>query len=255
MAISTMYPAMPGSPKTELAADISASATSMTVTDGNALPDAPNILVVGNDESAEVIGYGTKSGNTLGNLVRPLGGTTASAWTAGTEVARNFTSFDHDRFMENIEALEAEKANTADLGDLATQDTIDLDTQVSGILKMSNGGTGGQSSILFLRPGDSFAIGTGVTGFPALASLSFVYFTVSTTYPIRSDVSSATLSVSQIAFRTQSKQVNISNVELTSYSINRCGFVFRYPNENETFATTDIINASFRSTSGTITLS
>ena len=255
MAISAMYPAMPGSPKTELAADISASATSMTVTNGNALPEAPNILVVGNDESAEVIGYRTKSGNTLSDLVRPLGGTTASAWTAGTEVARNFTSFDHDRFKENIEDLEANKANTADLGDLATQNSIDLDTQTTGILKMSKGGTGGSSSILFLRPGDSFTIGTGVTGFPALASASFVYFTVSTTYPIRSDVNSAALSASQIAFRTQSKQVNISNVELTSYAINRCGFVFQYPNENNTFETTDIINASFRSKSGTITLS
>lgn len=255
MAISTMYPAMPGSPKTTLTADITADATSLTVADGNVLPVAPNILVIGDDENAEVIGYNSKSGNSVSGLVRALGGTVASAWATGAEVARNITSFDHDRFKENIEDLEANKANTADLGDLATQDTIDLDTQVSGILKMSNGGTGGKSSVLYLRPGDSFTIGTGVTGFPALASLSYIYFTVSTTYPIRSDVSSATLTASQIAFRTQSKQVNISNVELASYSINRCGFVFRYPNENETFATTDIVNASFRSTSGTITLS
>ena len=255
MAISVMYPAMPGSPKTELAADISASATSMTVTNGNALPEAPNILVVGNDESAEVIGYRTKSGNTLSDLVRPLGGTTASAWTAGTEVARNFTSFDHDRFMENIEDLETNKANTVDLGDLATQDTINLDTQVTGILKLSNGGTGGQSSILYLRPGDSFTISAGYTGFPAIATSSYVYFTVFTSYPIRSDVTSATLSASQISFRTQSGQTNISDVEVTASSINRCGFVFRIPNENSTFSTSDVINASFRLNAATITLS
>lgn len=256
MAISVMYPAMPGSPKTELAADISASATSMTVTNGNALPDAPNILVVGNDESAEVIGYGTKSGNTLGNLVRPLGGTTASAWTAGTEVARNFTSFDHDRFMENIEALEAEKANTADLGDLAMQDSIDLDTQTTGILKMSNGGTGGQSSILYLRPGDSFTIGAGFTGFPGIpSSTTNCYFTILTTYPIRSDVASATLT-GNLSFRLAGKsRVNVSNVSLVSSSINRCGIVFGYTAESDTFDIADVVNVSFRNNAATITLS
>lgn len=255
MTISTMYPAMPGSPKTTLTADITADATSLTVVDGNVLPVAPNILVIGDDENAEVIGYNAKSGNTVSGLVRALGGTVASAWSAGAEVARNITSFDHDRFKENIEDLEANKANTADLGDLATQDTIDLDTQVSGILKMSNGGTGGQSSILYLRPGDSFTISAGYTGFPAIATSSYVYFTVFTSYPIRSDVTSATLSASQISFRTQSGQTNISDVEVTASSINRCGFVFRIPNENSTFSTTDVINASFRLNAATITLS
>lgn len=122
MAISTMYPAMPGSPKTELAADITASAQSLTVANGNLLPDAPNILVVGNNENAEVIGYNTKSGNAISGLVRALGGTVASAWTAGTEVARNFTSFDHDRFLENIEDLATNKADSADV---YTQTEID----------------------------------------------------------------------------------------------------------------------------------
>lgn len=122
MAISTMYPAMPGSPKTTLTADITADATSLTVADGNVLPTAPNILVIGDDENAEVIGYNSKSGNILSGLVRALGGTIASAWTAGTEVARNFTSFDHDRFKENIEDL---ATNKADAADVYTQTEID----------------------------------------------------------------------------------------------------------------------------------
>lgn len=122
MAISTMYPAMPGSPKTTLTADITADATSLTVADGNVLPAAPNILVIGDDENAEVIGYNAKSGNTVSGLVRALGGTIASAWATGAEVARNITSFDHDRFKENIEDLEANKANTADV---YTQSEID----------------------------------------------------------------------------------------------------------------------------------
>lgn len=125
MAISTMYPAKAGSPKTVLAAQISASATQMTVADGSVLPAAPNLAVLGSDSSAEIVSYSGKSGNTITGLVRGLGGTTASVWDVDTIVARNFTSFDHDRFITNIEALSTEKANASALGDLAGQDTID----------------------------------------------------------------------------------------------------------------------------------
>lgn len=122
MAISTMYTAMPGSPKTELSADITADATSMTVADGNALPAAPNIAVIGDESNAEVVIYNAKSGNTLSGLIRGSGGTTASAWTTGTSVARNYTSFDHNRFKENIEDL---ATNKADAADVYTQTEID----------------------------------------------------------------------------------------------------------------------------------
>lgn len=124
MAISTMYPAKAGSPKTVLAIQISASATQITVADASVLPSAPNLCVLGSDSSAEIVSYSAKNGNVLSGVVRGLGGTVASVWDVDTIVARNFTSFDHDRFKENIEALASEKANAADLGDLAGQDTI-----------------------------------------------------------------------------------------------------------------------------------
>ena len=118
MAISTMYPAMPGSPKTELAADLSASATSMTLADATVLPTAPNLAVIGDDSSAEVVSYTSITGNVVGGLIRGLGGTTASVWSTGTSVARNYTSFDHDRFIENIEDLENTKINGVSWGDI-----------------------------------------------------------------------------------------------------------------------------------------
>lgn len=124
MAISTMYSAKAGSPKTVLASQISASATQMTVADASVLPSAPNLAVLGSDSNAEIVSYSAISGNVLSGLVRGLGGTVASVWDADTLVARNFTSFDHDRFKLNIETLESEKANASDLGDLAAQDTI-----------------------------------------------------------------------------------------------------------------------------------
>ena len=126
MAISTMYSAKPGSPKTVLAAQISSSATQMTVADASCFPAAPNIAVLGSSsDNIEIVSYAAKIGNVLSGLVRGLGGTIASVWDVDTIVARNFTSFDHDRFKENIEALANEKANTSDLGDLAMQNTID----------------------------------------------------------------------------------------------------------------------------------
>ena len=125
MAISTMYPAKAGSPKTVLAIQISASATQITVADASVLPSAPNLCVLGSDSSAEIVSYSAKNGNVLTGVVRGLGGTVASVWDVDTIVARNFTSFDHDRFKENIEALSSEKEDKSALGDLAYQDTID----------------------------------------------------------------------------------------------------------------------------------
>lgn len=113
MALSTMYPAQPNSPKTELAADITAADTSMTVLDATVLPAAPNLCTLGDDEDAEVVSYTTITGNVVSGLVRSQSGTTASVWTAGTPVARDFTSYDHDTFKGNIEDLDTNKAPLA----------------------------------------------------------------------------------------------------------------------------------------------
>lgn len=118
MAISTMYPAKAGSPKTELAADLTAAATSMTLSDASALPPAPNLAVLGDDSSAEVVSYTAITGNVVSGLIRGLGGTTASLWPSGTDVARNYTSFDHDRFIDNIQALENTKISGVAWGDV-----------------------------------------------------------------------------------------------------------------------------------------
>lgn len=113
MSLTKMYPAMPGSPKTSLAEGISAVATSMTLDDASVLPSAPNICVIGADSNAEVVSYSSIVGNVVSGLVRGLGGTTASAWTFNTMVARNFTSLDHNTFILNITDLDTRKADLA----------------------------------------------------------------------------------------------------------------------------------------------
>lgn len=108
MALQTMYQAKSNSPQTTLTAIIAADATTLTVFDGSVLPPAPNILTLGTDENAEVVYYSTLSGNVVSGLVRGYSGTTASVWEEGTQVSREFTSYDHDTFITNINALQSD---------------------------------------------------------------------------------------------------------------------------------------------------
>ena len=128
MAQSTMYNPKSNSPKTELASGITAVATSMTVLDGNCLPDAPNIAVLGTTESAEVVIYNSKSGNTISGLIRGAGNTTASVWDSGTPVARNFTALDHQTIIDNINDLETRKANSASMGGIQVRPNYTIST-------------------------------------------------------------------------------------------------------------------------------
>ena len=127
MALQTMYQAKSNSPQTTLTAIIAADATSLTVFDGSVLPPGPNLLTLGTDEDAEVVYYSTISGNVVSGLVRGYSGTTASVWEEGTQVSREFTSYDHDTFKTNIESLQNDvnDLNTALAG---KQDELTFDS-------------------------------------------------------------------------------------------------------------------------------
>lgn len=127
MALQTMFSAKPNSPQTTLTAQISADATTMTVADGSVLASAPNLLTIGTDENAEVVYYTTLSGNTVSGLVRGYSGTTASVWSEGTQVAREYTSYDHDTFINNFNALQG-YINTLSNEVEGKQDTLTFDT-------------------------------------------------------------------------------------------------------------------------------
>jgi len=95
MAQLPMYAAMVNSPGTELAADINATATSIEVLDASKLPDAPNLVTIGIDETSETILYTGKIGNTLTECTRGFEAN-AKGWTSGTQVARNHTAYDYE---------------------------------------------------------------------------------------------------------------------------------------------------------------
>lgn len=100
-----MYPGQANSPQTEIVSAIDSTQTTITVLNGNALPNAPNLATIGSGEDAETILYASKSGNVLSDVVRGFQGTVKS-WQSGARVARNFTAYDYDTLRENIEDLD-----------------------------------------------------------------------------------------------------------------------------------------------------
>lgn len=130
MALQDMFTAKANSPATTLTAQIAADATTLTVADGSVLPQAPNLpnlLTLGSEEDAEVVKYSAISGNVVSGLVRGYSGTTASVWGEGTQVSREFTSYDHDTFISNIEALQDDVDALDDEVD-GKQDELTFDT-------------------------------------------------------------------------------------------------------------------------------
>ena len=108
--MSELYKAIAGSPITYLSSDISAAQTTISIADDSALPDAPNICTIGYGENIETIRYGAKSNGVLQNVTRGIEGT-PRAWSAGTEVARFFTAYDHNAIVETINSHLAESSS------------------------------------------------------------------------------------------------------------------------------------------------
>ncbi|MDR0269646.1 alanine-zipper protein, partial [Paenibacillus sp.] len=125
MALIKMYPAAANSPGTELAEDITAAQTTITVISGSALPDAPNLFTIGSDETAETVKYTGKNGNTLTGCTRGFDGTAAKGWSAGAKVARYFAAYDHNTFIGNITDLDTRVTAVKQTADTAkaTADT------------------------------------------------------------------------------------------------------------------------------------
>ncbi|WP_339308817.1 hypothetical protein NSS98_21115 [Paenibacillus sp. FSL E2-0274] len=116
MAQQTMYSAIANSPGTELSAAITAAVTTIPVVTGSVLPEGPNIITIGVDETSETVLYTSKSGNSLIGCTRGFGGTTPKAWAIGSKVARYYTAYDHEAFRKNL----------TDLSGVTSESTTDI---------------------------------------------------------------------------------------------------------------------------------
>lgn len=107
-----MYNGKAFSPPTTLVEEINASATNIKVADVTVFPDGPNLAVIGTDEQAETILYTTKTADSLSGCTRGVEGA-AKTWSAGMVIARNFTAYDYDTLVKNVNQLFNEQEFTA----------------------------------------------------------------------------------------------------------------------------------------------
>lgn len=105
MDLIEMYPAAVNSKITVTLGVLNADSTIIEVLDGSVLPDAPTLLVLGSDQTAETVKLTAKEGNTL-TVERGIQGN-AIAWPAGTQIARNFTAKDWDDLITNVATIVA----------------------------------------------------------------------------------------------------------------------------------------------------
>ena len=113
-----MYRGKVNSPITTLAIELGADDVVIFVEDITVLPEAPNIAVIGFDTTnPETIYYGEVVGNELRQVTREFdkeGSIGAKkAWAVGATIARLFTRYDHDTFINNIENVPEEITTTA----------------------------------------------------------------------------------------------------------------------------------------------
>ena len=104
-----MFVGQHNSLETFLTEGIQTSNTSITVEDGSLLPEAPNILILGDGEVVEIIKYETKEGNVVSDITRGFD-SIAMEWAEGTKVMRGFTCYDHNTLVDNMNTL-IRKAN------------------------------------------------------------------------------------------------------------------------------------------------
>lgn len=98
-----MYKGVVNSPETFLKENLVQGATTMYVADGSVFGTLPTLAVIGDDESAETVLVESVDGGAY-TIKRAFEGT-AKDWTKGTTVARNFTNYDYQALVDNIDEL------------------------------------------------------------------------------------------------------------------------------------------------------
>lgn len=105
-----MYKGVVNSPETFLKENLVQGATTMYVADGSVFGTLPILAVIGDDESAETV-LVESFDNGAYTIKRAFEGT-AKDWTKGTTVARNFTNYDYQALVDNIDELSKRKIPT-----------------------------------------------------------------------------------------------------------------------------------------------
>lgn len=105
-----MYKGVVNSPETFLKENLVQGATTMYVADGSVFGTLPTLAVIGDDESAETVLVESVDSGAY-TIKRAFEGT-AKDWTKGATVARNFTNYDYQAVIDNIDELSKKKIPT-----------------------------------------------------------------------------------------------------------------------------------------------
>ena len=109
-----MYRGMVNSPETIITNSINAEDTIIYVLDETKVPEElPNLMTLGTGTSAETVKVLEVNRNTKALTVERGFQGVARSWSVGTVIARNFTEYDYNALMENINTLRKNMAKTA----------------------------------------------------------------------------------------------------------------------------------------------
>lgn len=132
MELITTYPAAVNSKATVTMGVLDQATTIVEVLDATVLPEAPNLLVLGTDQTAETVLMTARENNTL-TIQRAVQGI-AKSWPAGTQIARNFTGKDWDDMRSNVEAIVTKilGLTASDVGALPNNQPVPIDKGGTG---------------------------------------------------------------------------------------------------------------------------
>lgn len=132
MELITTYPAAVNSKATVTMGVLDQATTIVEVLDATVLPEAPNLLVLGTDQTAETVLMTARENNTL-TIQRAVQGI-AKSWPAGTQIARNFTAKDWDDMRSNVEAIATKilGLTASDVGALPNNQPVPIDKGGTG---------------------------------------------------------------------------------------------------------------------------
>jgi len=88
-----------------LASPMGASETQLTLTDGSNFPQPPFLITITDGNDHEILEVNSRSGNSLGGLIRGVEGTSSRAWPAGSSVENRWTAGTYHKLKDVLEGL------------------------------------------------------------------------------------------------------------------------------------------------------
>ena len=119
--LKTMYKGVVNSPETYLKEVLTQGATVMYVADGSVFGALPTLATMGDSENAETILVKSKRSDGGYDIQRGFEGTDKK-WDKATVVARNFTNYDYQTLVDNLNTLNSGKVDKVSGKNLSTND-------------------------------------------------------------------------------------------------------------------------------------